>query len=108
MEAEHRARLLRLTDRPRGPVYPSREARRHLLDISLVDEEPSPTMEKEREPGAPLHVLRDDARSASGSGDWKMLVGVAVLTAVAGALLYAAMNPAQLDLGLELLRGLRL
>ncbi len=108
MEAEHRARLLRLTDRPRGPVYPSREARRHLLDISLVDEEPSPNMEKEREPGAPLHVLRDDARSASGSGDWKMLVGVAVLTAVAGALLYAAMNPAQLDLGLELLRGLRL
>lgn len=108
MEAEHRARLLRLTDRPRGPVYPSREARRHLLDISLVDEEPSPNMEKEREPGAPLHVLRDNARSASGSGGWKMLVGVAVLTAVAGALLYAAMNPAQLDLGLELLRGLRL
>ena len=40
--------------RPRGPVYPyAGKRRRHLLDISLVDEEPSPNMEKEREPGSP-------------------------------------------------------
>ncbi len=107
MEAEHRARLLQLTDRPRGPVYPSWEARRHLLDISLVDKDPTPGTEKKWESAGILHVLRDDARSASTPGGWKTLIGVALLTAAVGALLYIAVNPAYLDLGLDVLRGLR-
>lgn len=132
MEAEHRARLQALTERPRDQVYPSWEARRNLLNISLAAATPEPARrpapvptdqgEAGGENTEALHVLLDRPsllqrlskalhsrwNDASFRDGLRSVVGVAALTAVVGALLYTAMNPDRLDQVLESLRGLLL
>lgn len=125
MEAEHRARLRALTERPRGAIYPSREARRKLLNISLATDIPetpprlAPSMPQPDPDGVEsaetLRVLldrpsvwrrlsaalrgrlADRLQDGAFRGGLRAVGGVLVLSAVVGALLYVALHPDQLD-----------
>lgn len=119
MEAEHRQRLRALSERPRGPVYPSAEARSHLLRYSLAADEPAPARRRRLTdddfsgvPGTgPIHVLRDKPtawerffralRAKMGNESFRQGVRTAafytaVLAALGGAL-YASSHPEQVE-----------
>lgn len=136
MEAEHRERLRVLSERPRGPVYPSAEARRHLLQFSLAASEPGPARRSRltdesfaRVAGSgPINLLRDKptawerlfrslrARLSAGwraaprdkafRGNLRKTAGSVAFLAVLGSALYAATHREQLDQTVQFLLNL--